>query len=256
MNQYTFSIGEIVKAIRLNKGFSQVTFCESLQNYARIHNLRSTIVQSTISKIENNTFEEVSFSTIDLISRMCDVPLSDFQIGYLTNKNIDYNNLVKTRYGALPQFSSLFIFKLFSKLQIKSNLSEKDFYKSLMFPKEVMAFKHARFDVSILQKAYQLYPAEFSQIISEYEFSSTDQFTKTILPEQLEKTYPGFKFETIENKNQMALTVQIDKKKTKRLKLAEDDLLNCLALDLKTGLNKFKSSIVHETNKTFLQITC
>ena len=256
MHKFKFSLGELVKAIRINAGHSQVEFCKALHDYAQSNNLKSTIVQSTISKIENDTFEEISFGTIDLISRMCQIPLRDFQLGYLTTKKVKSNNLVNSRYCQLPQFSSKFILELFSNMLENGDIDEKGFYKSLKFSKEALCFIHAKFDVALVQKAYQLYPDTFIKALKHLAALELNELSSAINTEQLSKEYPGFHFKNLEDTDSSTLKVTVDRKKTKRLKLNEADLLKCLSYDFKFGPGlKFKTSIISHNDNVFMELT-
>lgn len=88
MKNYNFTLGELVCAIRKINNQTQVNFSKVVG-----------VVQSTISKVEKNIFEDVPFSLMATISQEFKVPLHYFQLGHLPlRKTISLQSTIHTKF--------------------------------------------------------------------------------------------------------------------------------------------------------------
>lgn len=140
---YHFSIGDLAFAIRKINGLTQVDYSKRLG-----------VVQSTVSKVEKNIFEDVPFSLVSKISSEFNIPLNYFQAGILPlKKTKTFKSSIPNNYIEEGLFKAKTIFYLLS--EIEKTYGEK-IYKDLKLPKQLLCLNNLSYSLEFINKIYSL----------------------------------------------------------------------------------------------------
>ncbi len=152
MKEYTFSIGELICAVRRLNKLTQVEFSR-----------KAGVVQSTISKIEKDIFEDVPFSLMSNISNEFNIPLSYFQMGLLAfRKSSQLQNQVSQLYTNQGHINAKTIFHILTTLEN----GQKDIYKKIKLPYVYLSLSNLKYNFNLIDKLYILYKNELLDAIN------------------------------------------------------------------------------------------
>lgn len=150
--EYNFTIGELVFTIRKINKLTQVDFSKRLG-----------VVQSTISKVEKDIFDDVPFSLISKISTDFDIPLQNFQFGHLpTKKNSDVKNIIPPQYLESGIFKTKTVFAILNEL--KKEQGDK-LFKDLKLPYQYLCLSGLKYSFEFINKLYSLTGEGLNQVI-------------------------------------------------------------------------------------------
>jgi transcriptional regulator with XRE-family HTH domain len=142
-NSYNFTIGELVFTIRKLSQLTQVDFSKKLG-----------VVQSTISKVEKDIFDDVPFSLISKISTDFDTPLQNFQFGHLpTKKNNEVKAVIPAQYIERGVFKPKTIFHVLNELE---KIYGVKIYKDLKLPYQFLSLSGIKYGFEFINKLYAL----------------------------------------------------------------------------------------------------
>ena len=142
-DSYNFTIGELVFTIRKLSKLTQVEFSKKLG-----------VVQSTISKVEKDIFDDVPFSLISKISTDFDTPLQNFQFGHLPTKKInEVKSVIPIQYIESGVFKPKTIFHVLNELE--KEYGEK-LYKDLKLHYQFLSLSGIKYGFEFINKLYSL----------------------------------------------------------------------------------------------------
>lgn len=143
IQNYEFSLGELAYTIRKLNGLTQVDYSKRLG-----------VVQSTVSKVEKDIFDDVPFSLVSRISTEFNIPLNYFQAGLLPIRRT--NNIYKT----IPKvYINEGVFKaktIFYILKELSKTYEGNLYKDLKLPEQFLCLSNLNYSFEFINKLYSL----------------------------------------------------------------------------------------------------
>ena len=143
MKDYTFSLGELVCAIRKINKMTQVEYSKNVG-----------VVQSTISKVEKDIFDDVPFSLMSTISQQFKIPLQYFQIGHLPlRKSANLQNTVGTKYTQQGMLHTQTIFHILTTLEKK----HPDIYKKIKLPYVYLSLSNIKYNLELIHQLYIKY---------------------------------------------------------------------------------------------------
>lgn len=143
LKNYQFTIGQLTYTIRKLNKLTQVEFSQRLG-----------VVQSTISKIEKDIFDDVPFSVVNKISLEFNIPLNYFQIGLLpTRKNSSIYRVIPKNYVSDGVFKAKTIFYVLKEL--KKDYSSK-LYKDIKLPEQYLSLCNISYSFEFINKLYSL----------------------------------------------------------------------------------------------------
>ena len=102
---YQFTIGELFEALRRVDGLSQVQLAKELD-----------IVQSTISKMERNVSDVITFDLVNKMSSLSGTDLRCFQKGFLSNAPKKLKSILPATYTRSAEFSARSVFLLLEEI--------------------------------------------------------------------------------------------------------------------------------------------
>lgn len=195
---YNFTIGELVYAIRKINGLTQVEYSKQLG-----------VVQSTISKVEKDVFDDVPFSLISKISLDFKVPLQHFQVGHLPlRKTTQMTKAVPKHYVKDGVFNSKTIFHILKVLE--SSYGTK-IYKELKLPYQLLSLSNLTYSYEFINKLYSLVKTKLPEAIGKIEIDASSENAPEIITKYL-KSLNGIKIveEKSSNKTQLSYLIQIN----------------------------------------------
>lgn len=140
---YSFTLGELVYAIRKINKLTQVEYSKKLG-----------VVQSTISKVEKDVFDDVPFSLISKISNDFKVPLTHFQMGHLPlRKNAILGKVIPAEYTKEGIFKAKTVFHILKEL---SKNYGPNIYKEIKLPHQLMSLSNITYSFEFINKLYSL----------------------------------------------------------------------------------------------------
>lgn len=161
---YQFSIGDLAFAIRKINGLTQVDYSKRLG-----------VVQSTVSKVEKNVFEDVPFSLVSKISSEFNIPLNYFQAGILPLKKT--KNL---KCGIPDHYLIHGIFKAKTIFYVLNEIEKKyghKIYKDLKLPKQLLCLNNLYYSLEFIHKLFSLFGSELLQFITNISIQNKVQDT-------------------------------------------------------------------------------
>jgi transcriptional regulator with XRE-family HTH domain len=123
---YQFTIGELFEALRRVDGLSQVQLAKELN-----------IVQSTISKMERNVSDVITFDLVNKMSSLSGTDLRCFQKGFLSNAPKKLKNILPATYTRSAEFSARSVFLLLEEM---NKLTPKDIYTEIKINRVYFSF--------------------------------------------------------------------------------------------------------------------
>jgi transcriptional regulator with XRE-family HTH domain len=102
---YQFTVGELFEALRRVDGLSQVQLAKELD-----------IVQSTISKMERNVSDVITFELVNRMSSLSGTDLRCFQKGYLSNAPKKIKSILPATYTRSAEFTARSVFLLLEEM--------------------------------------------------------------------------------------------------------------------------------------------
>ncbi|MDP7319774.1 MAG: helix-turn-helix transcriptional regulator [Bacteriovoracaceae bacterium] len=152
--EYNFSVGEIFQAIRKIKKLTQVDLSRSLG-----------VVQSTISKIESDVFEDVPFQVVSNVSKTYKIPIHYFQIGHLPiAKKYLSKKVIPEKYVADGVFDAKAVFIILSTLAEK----DKEIYKKIKIPYVLLSLSRVKYNYRFIEEVYSIAKNSFIDITDRY----------------------------------------------------------------------------------------
>ncbi len=145
-----FLIGDLIYLIRCLSGLNQEEFAKAVG-----------VVQSTISKIERNILEDITFKTVNEISARFKVPLKCFQtLSIRVNRKEDLNRIIPQKFYENGTYSSETILNLLNGL----NEDELAIIKErLKFEKQFLLISNVRYNDYFCHRLKRLFDSELIQ---------------------------------------------------------------------------------------------
>lgn len=155
---YNFTLGELVYTVRKINRLTQVEYSKQLG-----------VVQSTISKVEKDIFDDVPFSLISKISNDFKIPLQHFQIGHLPiRKTSGISKAIPKEYITDGIFNSKTIYYILKNLE-KSYGTK--IYKELKLPYQFLSLSNIKYSYDFINKLYSLTQDKLSLAIDSVDFT-------------------------------------------------------------------------------------
>lgn len=153
-NNYQFSLGDLTFTIRKINSLTQVEFSKRLG-----------VVQSTVSKVEKDIFEDVPFSLVSKISMEFNIPISYFQLGLLPLRKT--NNLYKTIPKAFIENGPFRAKTIFYILEWLAANKQKTIYKDLKLSRQFLCLSNLNYSFDFVNKVYSLAQQDLIMAITE-----------------------------------------------------------------------------------------
>lgn len=198
--EYNFTLGELVFTIRKTNKLTQVEYSKKIG-----------VVQSTISKVEKDIFDDVPFSLISKISQDFKVPISYFQIGHLPLRRIAHlNKVVPADYVDQGVYKAKTIFNILKELE---GGYTKKIYKDLKLPYQLLCISTLQYSFQFINKLYHMTGDDLKKAISsikpsQVEVASLSNIKKYVtsyqgisLKEPIIEFENGIKFELVISNN-------------------------------------------------------
>ncbi|MCT4643147.1 MAG: helix-turn-helix domain-containing protein [Bacteriovoracaceae bacterium] len=236
---YKFTTGEVFEAIRLESGLKQAEVAKKLD-----------VAQSTISKMERNFHEDVSFG---LILGFCDLVGYDikyFQSGFINKIPSRLAKNINSKFIGKDGFSVRLAYEFVKKIDEKV---EKDLYKLLKIKKSLFVFSSFKFTPHFFKFLQKHFPSEYEeakeQILLEIPEKSDTKDISSIIHH-----FNSFKIEELSNMGNLVVLSFKNSTTSQIIKDTESAELSFLETCL--DLNKrFSYEVKDVSDKVLLKVS-
>lgn len=145
MLNYKFKLSEIFLSVRKSNSYNQRELSEKLG-----------VVQSTISKIESEMMNDVSFALVSSFSALFDIRIDQIQKGFLL-KSIpsDVKQKIDPSKGLISSKTTFFMLELISMIR------DENIYKINKIERSFFSYSLTLYSIQFFHRIYRLYPSEF-----------------------------------------------------------------------------------------------
>ena len=172
---YHFTLGELVYTVRKINKLTQVQYSKQLG-----------VVQSTISKVEKDIFDDVPFSLISKISNDFKIPLQHFQIGHLPiRKSTGLTKTIPKEYITDGIFKAKTIYYILKSLEVSYG---PQIYKDLKLPYQLLSLSNLTYSFEFINKLYSLTKDKLTKAINNIQLTGDSE----ISTENIKKHMAGF----------------------------------------------------------------
>lgn len=187
--EYQFSLGDLTYTIRKLNGLTQVDYSKRLG-----------VVQSTVSKVEKDIFDDVPFSLVCKISSEFNIPINYFQAGILPlRKNQNFYKAIPKAYIADGIFRAKTIYFVLKELK-KSHA--KKLFKDLKLSEQFLCLSNLTYSLEFVDKLYSLVGPQLLNVIEilgcQLEKKASGEFDLNNIYQHLAATY-GIELKSKEN---------------------------------------------------------
>jgi transcriptional regulator with XRE-family HTH domain len=161
---YNFTLGELVYTVRKINKLTQVQYSKQLG-----------VVQSTISKVEKDIFDDVPFSLISKISNDFKIPLQHFQIGHLPiRKSTNLTKTIPKEYITDGIFKAKTIYYILKSLEVSYG---PQIYKELKLPYQLLSLSNITYSFDFINKLYSITKDKLPQTIDHIQLTGNSEIS-------------------------------------------------------------------------------
>jgi transcriptional regulator with XRE-family HTH domain len=239
LQKYNFTLGELVYTIRKLNKLTQVEYSKQLD-----------VVQSTISKVEKDTFLEVPFSLISNISMNYHVPLKSFQIGLLSiKKNTNSEKLIPSEYTKNGCFNAETIFYILKALE---HIHGAGIYKDLNLPYQFLCLSNVKYSFNFIKKLQLLNYENLAKALKTIVISGKKPLTKFAIEDYFNRNLEvSLVSAVIEKENELKFKIEFNTEN----QINDDLYINILQIELGILFNN-NLLVTYQKVSNYLKVTC
>jgi transcriptional regulator with XRE-family HTH domain len=195
-DNYNFTLGELVYTVRKINGLTQVEYSKQLG-----------VVQSTISKVEKDIFDDVPFSLVSKISKDFKIPLHYFQLGHLPiRKNAQLSKIIPKEFIQDGVFNAKTIYFLLN--EVSQSYGDK-IYKELNLPYQLLCLSHITYSFEFINRLYSLTGKHLVKALDKLKLSGESALNASLVKKHFE-TISAIELLKITNNRSDQLTLQLN----------------------------------------------